>query len=790
MTDTTPDLSSASRPTRLARIGAILTIAVLAIIVWMDQATLPIGVAVEGPDGSFQSAFEFFFKHGSRAGVDWVYTYGPLGFIENLTYDSDLFIGRLILVDVLWRGACATVLTLAFLRNANALERGLAFVAIVLLPLNPDAYIYLFTLGAAELCMDRPRSRALALLAILALVPASLAKFTSFGLLVPCVVAVSAARIQAISLRAALRFAGACCVFWLALWFACRQSLWDLPAFLWNSFDMASGYASGMGSQCLPELENRAILLFFLLVAVFILPLVGRARTSGKFGPALIRLFVLFAAFKAGTVRGADHTPIFFMFAALAPFTIVGEWEPSAWLRLTQVGLRITTFCLAWSAMIVASSVPVPVIATLATRAGEQVDLSVRLAFDRKQMRAEFDYLVGVARNRRQLPHMRALVGTDTIDIQPPFQDTLLLNDMNWRPRPIFQPYAVLTDHLQRLNGEFLESDRAPEWFILKPQAIDGRLQTMEDAAALIVVARDYSPMLEEEGMLLLRRTPQKRDGKVPEVVIDRELHFGERLDLSGLEPGIHLLQLDAPQTWRGRLRAFALRPVPLHGVLSSGDRREITVRLVPGMLRTGAIIDPLIEDKEDWVRFFDGHADRTTAFTLLPTDSPSAYPETLRVRILRSPFRPAHVELRADWAKRFPMFETVPDEFNAVEQGRVTVEGGEQVLSVTTPSEIRFRLPAGRHRARGLLGIGAEAYESATTEGLTFQAHFVVNGVYRKVFQRVLDPSDEPKDRGCIPFDFEFDAEQSGDLALCTRLGASKAAGRSSAFWSRIRVE
>ncbi|MBL8857241.1 MAG: hypothetical protein JNL28_01875 [Planctomycetes bacterium] len=764
----------------------------MVVLIWMDQSIFPVGVAVDGPDGSFQTAFEVFFKQGSRAGHDWVYTYGPLGFIENFTYDPDLFLGRLIFADVMWRALCAAVLVLAFLRNPSTIERALAVVVLLLLPLNPDAYIYLFTLAAAEICIHRPHSRALLITAVLVLVPASLAKFTSFGLLVPCVIAILLARSEKGRPRDALVFVGGTALFWLALWIVvCRQSLFDIPAFLWHSFDMASAYAKSMGSECQPELQTRAFWVLGLLFATFLLPALNRPGRVGKFAPALIRLFVLAAVFKAGVVRGADHTMILFTFAAVAPFTIIADFTPGSKLRIAHLGLKLTTLLVAWFGALDSFAIQPPVMTNLARSSGESIDWAVRMATDLKATREQCEFQLAQARSRRALPRTRATVGQDTIDIHPPFQDSIVFNDLNWRPRPVFQSYATLSENLIQLNRKFFDSDRAPQWFLLMPRAIDGRLQTMEDAAALQIIVRDYRPVLQEAEMLLLKRVPQPASSEPNEVVIDRELRFGERLDLSGLGPHMHLLQLEADSTLRGRLHALALRPVPIHAVVSTSSGREVAVQLIPSMLESGAIVDPLLVDTLDWVRFYAGRNDRTVGLTLMPSARPWAYPETLRVRILRSPIKPAHVDIDQEWSARFSTFETIPDDYRALSPLAPRVESGTDVLYVGTPSVIRFRVARGHHKVSGALGVLAEAYEQGASDGVTFLAYYALDAVtHRLQFERTLDPRSRIADRGVIAFEFEFDAESSGELVLCTQPGPQRDFVDDAAFWTRIRIE
>ena len=84
-----------------------------------------------------------------------------------------------------------------------------------------------------------------------------------------------------------------------------------------------------------------------------------------------------------------------------------------------------------------------------------------------------------------------------------------------------------------------------------------------------------------------------------------------------------------------------------------------------------------------------------------------------------------------------------------------------------------------------------AESYERGACDGVTFQAYYALGPVtHRLKFERTLDPRNEASDRGVIPFAFEFDAEMSGEVVLCTQPGPRRDFVDDKAFWTRIRVE
>src|SRR5262249_42870881 len=111
------------------------------------------------------------------------------------------------------------------------------------------------------------------------------------------------------------------------------------------------------------------------------------------------------------------------------------------------------------------------------------------------------------------LPRVRARVGDDPVDMVSREQGVVLLNRLNYRPRPVLQSYSTFTPFLQSAHADFFRGPRAPEYVLFSLGPIDGRLPTLEDGPALVELIQRYRPVLEEESYLLLQRLP---DGERP----------------------------------------------------------------------------------------------------------------------------------------------------------------------------------------------------------------------------------------------------------------------------------
>lgn len=59
-----------------------------------------------------------------------------------------------------------------------------------------------------------------------------------------------------------------------------------------------------------------------------------------------------------------------------------------------------------------------------------------------------------------------ALVGQDSIDVYPYFNEYVIANKLNYRHRPSFQNYMTLTPVLDKLNADFFASNQAPKFVL------------------------------------------------------------------------------------------------------------------------------------------------------------------------------------------------------------------------------------------------------------------------------------------------------------------------------------
>src|SRR5690348_6189831 len=77
-----------STPLPWRKAGAVL---IVGLILWPSLLSHPRPVDPLDLSSSWEQSLAYFGKHQFQAGKDYIFSYGPLGYFDTLTYDADLF---------------------------------------------------------------------------------------------------------------------------------------------------------------------------------------------------------------------------------------------------------------------------------------------------------------------------------------------------------------------------------------------------------------------------------------------------------------------------------------------------------------------------------------------------------------------------------------------------------------------------------------------------------------------------------------------------------------------------
>lgn len=767
--------------------------ALLALAIWLARVILPQQVAVEGIDLSWCKALGVALERGMRLGEEYAFTYGPLGYFATGAFHDPLWWEKVLLWEVGFKLPAVVLLVLAARAVPGPLARGVFLFLLFALPVSFDAFAMTVASAAGALLFAR-RARGFAVTAVALGVLAALAlvKFTYLALAVAALAALAGGlALEGERRRAGLVLAGFAAWF-LALWVAAGQSLLDLWSFVRWSAEIASGYNEGEATW--PQRPGIAWCGWILCAtygALLLLHAAGRPLARLRLAESAALGAAFFVAMKAGFVRGHDHTPFFFGWAAVAAFLLAPPPGSPGWSRAARTALQLACTVVALLGWSHATGPRATMLAEFLSHSAHMASWNAEALLDapavRERMRAE--ERAGAA--EQALPRAREAAGDAPVDMLGCQQAVLFANGMRWAPRPIFQSYLTFTPALLERNARHLEGEDAPRFVLQRLDPIDLHLPTMEDGLALQAVARGWRPRAYEKGYLLLER-PAERVASRREVVLEREVAFGETVELGALEGAAHVLALDLRPTLAGRLRTTLMRGAEVWLWVTDERGDESRVRLRPSMMRTGAILDPFVRSAEDWARWrLAGKGRRPVRLRVDPPRPAGTYEPSFGLVLSRDDSLAPSPDDETRAMLEPVRFSPPPARVESRAPASAAEVDGREVLVVPAPSRLEWALEPGRHRLEGAFGLVPDAYRVHASDGATFVVVVEEEGrPARILLHRRLDPRGVAEDRGAQELAIEFRCDAPAKLVLSTGPGPAGTDAFDWTYWSDLRIE
>ncbi|MBS0662184.1 MAG: hypothetical protein JSR48_02895 [Verrucomicrobia bacterium] len=742
----------------LRRAGWLLAAAVLAVY-FFAPASAVLDVTL---DASNYGTYASFTAEGRQYGADVLPMAGPFGFIlYGWTYAGQLYWTRFAL-ELLVKFAFALLVIWQFRETAGRRIRWLWLATLLLIPHGATEVVYDLTVLFAGLYLllncRRPDRLASSVLAALLLSLLALSKGTLLIL--------TTGIIGLVALQAALHrdrrrpavVAGTFVLGVLGWWLLARQDPRNLPGFAHGVSELSRGYNEAMGLNE-PTRAFVSGLAALLALEGLVLLLAWRRRhdSAGVAGALLLGAFH-FLKWKHGFVRADGHVFIYYQYAlAAAPTTWLlfpappagkrRAWLAPAVLAAVAMGCAIygpgddPLFRLRWQ---LARTPP----RTLETFQSVLHPAAAKRVLEHRLAQNHEDY---------SLPDIQDTVGRAAIDFFGFEHGYLVLNGLNYRPRPMGGgSFNVFTPFLQEANAAFIRDPaRRPEYYLLNLQTIDNRFLAADDGVALRALLEGYQPVTAEQGMLLLRAVPGPVRPAPPRELLRRSFRYGETVGLPVVGPDEMILaSFRLPPSFVGRVRSALYKPSHLYLSLSGdGLRDPESRRLVPSMVERPVIFSPVLEQTLDLLGLYSRepgkvlHSFRLTAQR--PQDFAADRFEVVFYAVPRPPALPAAVRTRLAGpltylvANRPPVAIVPPNQPMRVFDGR-------PVQMVETPGQMVFALePTDRVVTFGY-GMDPECYTRGKTDGIDIYVTLDQPGAPpSQLFRRPLHPLTVAADRG-----------------------------------------
>jgi hypothetical protein len=706
----------------------------------------------DGLDASWQAALLQARYLDLGFGNQIIFSGGPLSHVYSRTFSSSLFHERFLAALVF------SAFYVTFFANAAARNKNIFSVIVGAMPFLFSILtdpIYLGLPLCASLVGTHPDRRGGLVVAFGAIASAiaTLAKFSVFPMAM-----VGFLVVDYLSLRNR-RFPITLIVYALstaALFFVTSPN-GAFVDFLRNSLDVSAGYSEAMSLSG----SIREVGLIFT-GALIILSMVAtgefrNVRADGlpvevALGRILIVGVFLLIVIKSGLVRHDAHAIIAwagleFIAAAYCAFSWrqLSPRHAIGFVVLTVAGVVFT--CNSWTQYTGLS--PYQVVSSqigqrrqdlanwLNFLSGPQVWLASQQA---KQQAFHADL-----RGKHPWP---ALDGA--VDVIPSRQSSLIANDLRYQPRPSIQEYATYTRGLIEKNRAFIRSERAPDFVLMEPYALDGRHPAFAEGSIWPDLLARYAPQDVIDGMTVLRKREHSlelpmRTVETSSGTIDKKLVMKRDLQ------GAIFAHIDLQPTSWGRLASLVFKSAILYIDIEYTNGSQGRYRFLPAIAREGFFLSPLISNNEAYLQLSAGLATvnplKVKSFTIRPgtlarwlwskqflVRLDSMEDDALRADIVRSEMTP-----RA--RQRLELSSVVYQAPNA--KLGVLREG----LLAHAPTKFRIAAHASRTLDVGF-GIMDSAWkDNANTDGVCFRIS--VAGEPAPIWERCLDPKRVAADRG-----------------------------------------
>ena len=566
-------------------------------------------------DPSWMTALNLAVENSLIFGKEFVFNYGPLGFLSTRT-GVGISPVYLVLFDIFIAANVGFILARIW-KDFNGITVAIISVLICyLLPAHSITFILpiiiLFWLNVA-LEEDSPKYF------IVPSIAAPLAFFIKIN------TGFLAVFLFYLFLTASLFFRGSARRAKLALGVVSPVFLYilanclnvDIPQYLISGFDLISFYSEAMGFMVWPPTVYTvfAFAASILSLPAYVLLFVGRQRDAA----ARISVFswglLLFFLFKQSMVRqDTEHVINFFYFAPIIWLLTIYFVRPGS----GKVNSLVLTAALV--TMVVGIGALRYFVPPSFFNPANRLDyLAALLGYENNRKKE------AVTRENFEVPaEVKNIVGASSVDIIPWNVDLIYFNGLNYNPRPIHQSYTAFSPRFIELNKAKYEGSTAPEFVIFSTDAIDRRYGFFDDSGVRIATIENYSVktrfnLYGTEYLLLARENGRRKvTFDVPNTTTFR---LGEDYELPDPNKSYYM-KVKIAYSLFGQFSRLVFQPLPLklHLDLSDGGQREF--RVVPSMLASGVIFNPLIETTGDYESLIEGNINNARTirrFRLLP---------------------------------------------------------------------------------------------------------------------------------------------------------------------------
>ena len=718
-------------------------------------------IADVGLDSSNYASYSYFTGKEFQYGDEVLPMAGPYGFVPyGFNYSGNLYWKRLPL-ELLTKLVLG-ILIIWFIRRSpdQAITKGIWLVGLLFLaPLITDLP-YTLAILLSGLCLiechvasDRRsllKSCGLAVfLALLTLFKGTQCMLAGATLGLLCLQSVLIGNYR--RLPWILGFYFGAVVVWLL---AAGQNPLNFPRYFLGMLEISSGYNLAMGVD-----ETRSVFVVGVtaLIAISLLTfstLFGRWNQPIRLAGALFIAGFSFISWKHGFVRADGHVTIYFNYVCIAVptillFTRCLESPTSRFRKIWLYSLAGFTFFiglwgdetspkLRWDGM--------------RTLFQDRLALSIHQLASPIQAKVALDNELEINREFFRLSRLQDVVGRKSIDFFGNEQGFLLLNRLNYRPRPVGGgTFSTFTPALRNINTQWMHRKKnRPDYYLVNVAAIDDRLASQEDAGTLHALISHYYPIETILGLSLFKLNQDVSSLSQLTSIGSQPLEWNRPITVPTIASDqILFASFSIAPSLLGRIRTFFYKPPSVFiDISGSGIEYPTDRRIIPSMIKEPIPLSPFIENTSDLLELYRGTNNKRIHQIILKNSQHYAFDQDrMQVEFFTTP-RPAITPAPLVSSRHPAISEMEPIDIEATLAPVYRFDNFiAQVL--VPPGKMDFQLSQENNAIQFAFGMLKETYLEKT-DGTTVYVKLKRPGQPSQLlFQRLLQPLKTVHDHG-----------------------------------------
>jgi hypothetical protein len=578
----------------------------------------PISYTTVGLDASWTQAILMITEQSKIFGRDFVFTYGPLGYLNFRILPNGASIFPILLIDLITIGHFLFLVRLSFEKFDRKFWLIPALVSLViLLPWGFFAdfsftffYYFIFWILYSYYWNDmRATWAALAIAILLFFVKVNISLIVCFLFVLNSIILVLN---QKSSLKLVL-FQNILLL--IGIYVGSIFLRVDLVNYIRYTIPMIDGYQDSMSTIII---SNNDFRVFFLAEVAVLLVFVWQVFIMRKSAKSLIYVYfllaiLLFLSFKQA--HTAISKPNLFGFFLLLPMIngLLFLFIPKQYIGKFGIGfLSVLLLHLASIQYIRFSDGGYSAAGYLANFRPIQLN-----PFDFAKKFADYDYANNFKNAPLQLPkHIKDKIGAKSVDILQSDIAYVFFNQLNYNPRPIIQSYSAYSKDLMRLNGSKYASASAPDFVFFKLESFREQHPMWIDTDVNFALLANY--VLEEQitvgtdTLLLLKKNGsakpvEKFTLQIDKIALDRFIRIPEK-------SFPYRMTADLPYSFLGKVSRFLFQPPFLYCTLFYADGTQKEVRVVNNILAGGVMVNKSVFTQKDLYDFFKYKGERNVS--------------------------------------------------------------------------------------------------------------------------------------------------------------------------------